>query len=79
MPGQAASLLPIQFRFICLFEANCPRISGIVIPALAFSSSLRYEDNSSVGAIKGFIFELNLTSIQPPDTGIQNSGKTNPR
>jgi hypothetical protein len=56
MRGQADSLSPIQFKFFYLFGANCSRILGIVIPAIAYISSLRYEDNGSFGAKNGIIF-----------------------
>jgi hypothetical protein len=56
MRGQADSLSPIQFKFFYLFGANCSRILGIVIPAFAFISSLRYEDAGSIGAKGLFIF-----------------------
>jgi hypothetical protein len=57
MRGQADSLLPIQFRFFYVYlGANCSRFSGIVIPAFAFISPLRYEDIGSIGAKLLFIF-----------------------
>jgi hypothetical protein len=41
------------------FGANCPFLFGSAIPALAFISSLRYEDAGSIGA-KGLIILLSF-------------------
>jgi hypothetical protein len=40
------------------FGANCPLVFGIAIPAFGYISSLRCEDNASIGAEGKFVLML---------------------